>query len=86
MNEIAPCPHCGQPGIIVESRRYYSRGWPATCRECGALAYDRPHGIVVTLLFFCDLLAAPLLLLLWILFPRTFCIVALLSVPLFIIY
>jgi hypothetical protein len=39
------CPHCKKRGIFVSVRRYYSRGWPAVCRECGGLSYDRPFGI-----------------------------------------
>jgi len=33
----------------MSDRRYYSRGWPATCRECGALAYDRASGWTIVL-------------------------------------
>lgn len=44
MSELAVCPACGKHGISVGARSYYSRGWPAKCRECGTLAYDRPHG------------------------------------------
>ena len=60
MNETANCPHCDQPGIIVGSRRWYSRGWPATCRQCGALAYCRPHGIVTTGRVLFEVIIAPL--------------------------
>ena len=86
MDEFASCPRCGRPGLIVGSRRYYSRGWPATCRECGSLAYDRPHGIVATFRFFLDLLAAPLLVLAMVFIPATFSIVAILSVPFFVFH
>ena len=41
MDDIETCPHCKKPGILVSSRRYYSRGWPAVCRECGGLSYDK---------------------------------------------
>jgi hypothetical protein len=41
MSEFAQCPHCLKPGIMVAGSSYYSRGWPAKCRECGGLAYDR---------------------------------------------
>jgi hypothetical protein len=51
MSELANCPHCNQPGIIVGSSRWYSRGWPATCRQCGLLAYYRPNAIVTTVQF-----------------------------------
>jgi len=42
--QLVVCPACGKPGIFVGARSYYSRGWPAKCRACGGLAYDRPHG------------------------------------------
>jgi hypothetical protein len=45
MDELDICPHCGKAGIFVSARSYYSRGWPAVCRECGGLSYDRPHGM-----------------------------------------
>jgi hypothetical protein len=45
MDEFDICPHCGKPGILESPRSYYSRGWPAVCRECGRLSYDRPHGM-----------------------------------------
>lgn len=86
MNETATCPHCGQHEIVIGANRYFNRGWPATCRACGALAYDRPHGAVTTLLFLFDLLAAPLLVLVWVLFPGTFSFVALSSIPFLILY
>ena len=60
MNEPPICPHCHRPGIFVGARTYYSRGWPATCRACGALAYDRPHGIVTALSFILTCLDIPL--------------------------
>ncbi len=41
------------------SRRYYSRGWPAICRDCRGLAYDRPHGIVTALWFIVAWLGIP---------------------------
>src|SRR5690242_11061056 len=44
MASLVICPSCGKQGIVVSGRTYYSRGWPAKCRECGGLAYDRPHG------------------------------------------
>jgi hypothetical protein len=41
MDELEICPHCGKRGIFDSPRRYYARGWPAVCRECGGLSYDR---------------------------------------------
>ena len=62
----------------------YSRGWPATCRECGALAYDRPHGFVRALHFLSELLAVPILVLVWARFPRFFSVIAVFTVAFFI--
>jgi hypothetical protein len=86
MSEDALCPHCQRPGIVIGSRRYFSRGWPASCRDCGALSYDRPHGIVICLRFIFELFAVPLLVLVWILFPGTFKIFALSAILILVIY
>ena len=89
MNETATCPHCGQLGIVV-SRFYYSRGfsrgWPATCRKCGALAYDGPHGIVTSLGCLFDLLGVPLFFVLLVLFPGTVSVALLSAIPFLIFY
>ena len=86
MNEAIICPHCDRPGIVTGSSRYFSRGWPATCRQCGALAYDRPHGVLAALPFLSEFIVAPILCFGLVLFPRTFSIVALSAVVLLIVH
>jgi uncharacterized membrane protein len=41
MDDAGICPHCEKAGIFIGARTYYSRGWPARCRECGGLSFDR---------------------------------------------
>ena len=59
MPKLAMCPHCAKACIPAGPTRYYSRGWPAVCAECGGLSYDRETGwwiaggIVIELLLPC---------------------------------
>ena len=62
MDEFNICPHCQKPGIFVSTRRYYSRGWPEVCRECGGLSYDRPHGMGCLFQLLIEISAPPFLL------------------------
>ena len=86
MNETAICPHCDKPGIVILSRSWFSRGWPATCRECGALSYDQPHGIITFIVFGFEALGAPLLLFAFFTFPRMVRPLVIAAVVLFFIY
>jgi hypothetical protein len=85
MNEAIICPHCDRPGIVTGSSRYFSRGWPATCRQCGALAYDRPHGVLAAFSFLSEFIVAPILCLGLILFPRIFSVVVLSAIVFLIV-
>lgn len=86
MSQLAVCPHCQKPGLSIRTHGLYSRGWPAVCRECQGLAYDRPHGIVTTLRFFFELFSVPLFFAFLLMFPRTVIYGALASIPLLIAY
>jgi len=89
VSELAVCPACGKRGISVGPRSYYSRGWPAKCRECGGLAYDRPHGPAAA--FGCllsalpEVLAVPILVV-CVAFPRIAVIGILILIPAVIVY
>jgi hypothetical protein len=74
--KTAICPACGQAGIVIAPNGRYSRGWPAKCRDCGALVYDRPHALVGAARTLIRLLLTPLLLAVLIFFPRTLWVAA----------
>lgn len=80
MEHFATCPHCGQTGIAVGANRYHSRGWPAQCRACGGLAYDRPHALRIALELALNVIGPPLLVLCWVLVPWTFPVCAALGI------
>jgi hypothetical protein len=87
--KLEVCPHCGTAGIFVGVRTYYSRGWPAKCRECGGLAYDRPHGVFVALGCIPELWIVPLSMGIFaagLAYPRTTSVAILASIPALVVY
>jgi hypothetical protein len=86
MSETFDCPNCGQPGIVASSHSHFSRGWPANCRICGALAYDQPPGVISAFVFAPEFTSVPLVFLLWAFFSRTVTMVAVFGIVLFAAY
>lgn len=49
-----PCPHCGRPGISSRAKSRSSRGWPATCSECGGLSYNAGVFAIIATVFLAE--------------------------------